>query len=133
MKDVKQYLFEWTEFKQIKNPKHFQLLSSFFFYYLFQENEGIHSISSKQNELVEKVEKFKRKQSTNSTTTLTQLEASIENTEDTFDIIGKSVANKLRQMNAVTSVLAQNLINQVLFEAQLGNLNSNSSLMLNLQ
>lgn len=43
--------------------------------------------------------------------------------EDEYDIIGKNVAQKLRQLPSQMKVFAEKLINDSLFEAQLGNLN----------
>lgn len=42
--------------------------------------------------------------------------------EDLFDIIGKGIAIKLREMDKRQSLIAEKLINDVIFEAELGNL-----------
>ncbi|XP_014281294.1 ran GTPase-activating protein 1 isoform X2 [Halyomorpha halys] len=89
-----------------------------------KDNEG--RCSPIQNVLPENVERNNKKNSLSNNSTSTDLDSG----EDTYDIVGKLVANKLREMNNTSSILAERLINQVLFEAQLGNLNSNSILKL---
>ncbi|KAL1490760.1 hypothetical protein ABEB36_013405 [Hypothenemus hampei] len=42
--------------------------------------------------------------------------------EDRFDILGKSVAMKLREVDKRQSLIAEKIINDVIFEAELGNL-----------
>lgn len=51
--------------------------------------------------------------------------------EDEFDIVGKNVAAKLRQIPRTQRIFAEKLINEVLFEAQLGTLNRDCKLVLN--
>ncbi|XP_034943344.1 uncharacterized protein [Chelonus insularis] len=48
--------------------------------------------------------------------------------EDEFDAIGRNVAAKLRNMRLDQRIVAEKLLNDVLFEAQLGTLHRNSSL-----
>lgn len=43
--------------------------------------------------------------------------------EDKFDVIGKTWSQKLREMNGEQVLYAEKLINDILFEGQLGNLN----------
>jgi hypothetical protein len=43
--------------------------------------------------------------------------------EDNFDIVGRNVAAKLREISKDQAIFAERLINEVLFEAQLGTLN----------
>lgn len=51
--------------------------------------------------------------------------------EDEFDIVGKNVAAKLRQLPPTQRIFAERLINEVLFEAQLGTLTRESGVVLN--
>lgn len=48
--------------------------------------------------------------------------------EDSHDLFGKLVADKLRQMDKSTAVLAEKIINEILYEALLGNLTPSSAL-----
>lgn len=45
--------------------------------------------------------------------------------DDSFDVFGKYVANKLRNLNKQQSVFSQKLINDVLFEAEMESLTRN--------
>lgn len=47
--------------------------------------------------------------------------------EDEFDAIGRNVAAKLRNMRIDQRIIAEKLLNDILFEAQLGNLQRESS------
>jgi hypothetical protein len=51
--------------------------------------------------------------------------------EDMFEITGKSVASKLRILTKEQRIIAEKLINDVLYEAQLGSLTRNSRLIVN--
>lgn len=51
--------------------------------------------------------------------------------EDRFDMIGKNVATKLREIPNKQRIFAEKLINDVLFEAELGSLNRNYVLSIN--
>jgi hypothetical protein len=51
--------------------------------------------------------------------------------EDMFNITGKNVASKLRILTKEQRIIAEKLINDVLYEAQLGTLTRNSRLILN--
>jgi hypothetical protein len=51
--------------------------------------------------------------------------------EDMFEITGKNVASKLRILTKEQRIIAEKLINDVLYEAQLGNLKRNSRLIVN--
>ena len=42
--------------------------------------------------------------------------------EDSFDVFGKHIANKLRSVNRQQNIFAQKLINNVLFEAEMDTL-----------
>ncbi|XP_039312332.1 uncharacterized protein LOC105207515 [Solenopsis invicta] len=48
--------------------------------------------------------------------------------EDEFDAIGRNVAAKLRNMRLDQRIIAEKLLNDILFEAQLGNLHRDSSI-----
>nr|XP_012230429.1 PREDICTED: uncharacterized protein LOC105676820 isoform X1 [Linepithema humile] len=48
--------------------------------------------------------------------------------EDEFDAIGRNVAAKLRNMKMDQRIIAEKLLNDILFEAQLGNLHRDSSI-----
>ena len=48
--------------------------------------------------------------------------------EDEFDAIGRNVAAKLRHMRLDQRIIAEKLLNDILFEAQLGNLHRDSSI-----
>ncbi|XP_011496497.1 PREDICTED: uncharacterized protein LOC105361092 [Ceratosolen solmsi marchali] len=48
--------------------------------------------------------------------------------EDEFDAIGRNVAAKLRHMRLEQRIIAEKLLNDILFEAQLGNLHRDSSI-----
>ncbi|XP_071648971.1 uncharacterized protein [Temnothorax longispinosus] len=48
--------------------------------------------------------------------------------EDEYDAIGRNVAAKLRNMRLDQRIIAEKLVNDILFEAQLGNLHRNSSI-----
>ncbi|XP_011328891.1 uncharacterized protein LOC105274447 isoform X1 [Ooceraea biroi] len=48
--------------------------------------------------------------------------------EDEYDAIGRNVAAKLRSMTMEQRIIAEKLLNDILFEAQLGNLHRDSSL-----
>ncbi|KAG7207590.1 hypothetical protein KM043_009213 [Ampulex compressa] len=48
--------------------------------------------------------------------------------EDEFDAIGRNVAAKLRNMRLDQRIIAEKLLNDVLFEAQLGNLHRDSNI-----
>lgn len=47
---------------------------------------------------------------------------------DEFDAIGKNVAAKLRNMRTEQRIIAEKLLNDILFEAQLGNLHRDSNI-----
>jgi len=51
--------------------------------------------------------------------------------EDMFEITGKNVASKLRILTEEQRIIAEKLINDVLYEAQLGSLTRNSRLIVN--
>jgi len=51
--------------------------------------------------------------------------------EDLFEITGKNVASKLRILTKQQRIIAEKLINDVLYEAQLGSLTRNSRLIVN--
>jgi len=51
--------------------------------------------------------------------------------EDMFEITGKNVASNLRILTKEQRIIAEKLINDVLYEAQLGTLTRNSRLILN--
>jgi hypothetical protein len=51
--------------------------------------------------------------------------------EDKFETTGKNVASKLRILNKEQRVIAEKLITDVLYEAQLGSLTRNSRLIVN--
>lgn len=53
-------------------------------------------------------------------------------TEDRYDIAGKNFAAKLRELPNNQRIYAEKLINDVLFEAELSNLNRNSSVNIQL-
>lgn len=53
---------------------------------------------------------------------------SIIGENDEFDAIGKNVAAKLRNMRIDQRIIAEKLLNDILFEAQLGNLQRDSSI-----
>lgn len=48
--------------------------------------------------------------------------------EDEFDAIGRNVAAKLRNMRLEQRIIAEKLLNDILFEAQLGNLSRDSNI-----
>lgn len=48
--------------------------------------------------------------------------------EDEYDAIGRNVAAKLRNMRNDQRIIAEKLLNDILFEAQLGNLHRNSNI-----
>lgn len=48
--------------------------------------------------------------------------------EDEYDAIGRNVAAKLRNMRLDQRIIAEKLLNDILFEAQLGNLHRDSSI-----
>lgn len=48
--------------------------------------------------------------------------------EDQFDIVGRNVATKLRALPKRQRIIAEKLINETLFEAELGTLNRNSKI-----
>lgn len=50
--------------------------------------------------------------------------------EDEFDIVGKNVAQKLKKLDPNTRIFAEKIINDALFEAQLGTLNRNAYLFI---
>lgn len=49
---------------------------------------------------------------------------------DNFDDIGKNFANKLRELPKVTSIIAEKMINDILYEAQMGNISRYSKVVL---
>lgn len=49
-------------------------------------------------------------------------------TEDQFDIVGKNIATKLRALPKRQRIIAEKLINEALFEAEVGTLNRNSKI-----
>lgn len=49
---------------------------------------------------------------------------------DDYDIIGKNLANKLRRLPKDVGIIAEKLMNDILFEAHLGNINHNTRLRL---
>jgi len=51
--------------------------------------------------------------------------------EDMFEITEKNVASKLRILTKEQRIMAEKLINDVLYEAQLGSLTRNSKLIVN--
>jgi hypothetical protein len=51
--------------------------------------------------------------------------------EDVFEITGKNVASKLRTLTKEQRIIAEKLINDVLYEAQLGSLTRNTRLIVN--
>lgn len=57
-----------------------------------------------------------------------QLTESISKPNNKFDLIGKTWANKLSEINKEQIIHAEKLIDDVLFEAQLGNLNRHCTL-----
>lgn len=48
--------------------------------------------------------------------------------EDEFDAIGRNIAAKLRSMKLDQRIIAEKLLNDILFEAQLGNLHKDSNI-----
>lgn len=48
--------------------------------------------------------------------------------EDEYDAVGRNVAAKLRNMRMDQRIIAEKLVNDILFEAQLGNLHRDSSI-----
>lgn len=50
--------------------------------------------------------------------------------EDKFDVSGKGFANKLRDLPAERAVVTEKLINDLLFEAQMGNINRYSKVII---
>lgn len=48
--------------------------------------------------------------------------------EDEFDVVGKNVANKLRKLSTDMATITEKFIMDILFEAQLGNINRHSKL-----
>lgn len=48
--------------------------------------------------------------------------------EDEYDAIGRNVAAKLRHMRSDQRIIAEKLVNDILFEAQLGNLSRDSNI-----
>ncbi|EDV90495.1 uncharacterized protein LOC6569824 [Drosophila grimshawi] len=60
--------------------------------------------------------------------TTTSAPASTHRPEDEYDAIGLNVASKLRSINHTQRIIAEKLISDVLFNAQLDNLTVNSSL-----
>lgn len=48
--------------------------------------------------------------------------------EDEFDAIGRNVAAKLRNMRLDQRIIAEKLLSDILFEAQLGNLHRDSNI-----
>ncbi|XP_050303709.1 uncharacterized protein LOC126741360 [Anthonomus grandis grandis] len=55
-----------------------------------------------------------------------QQELDSKKEKDEYDIVGKNVANKLRGLPKEVSLVAEKLITDILFEAQLGNINRNT-------
>lgn len=53
-----------------------------------------------------------------------------ENQDDIFDIIGKNVAMKLRDMEDDQRIYAENLINEILYHGLMGNLTADSRISL---
>jgi transcriptional regulator NrdR family protein len=50
--------------------------------------------------------------------------ASTKNTKDQFDAFGQYIAEKLRQLDSETCIHVKKIINDVIFEAELGNYRS---------
>ncbi len=51
--------------------------------------------------------------------------------EDAFDIFGKNIAFKLRTLPRETKLYTEKLINDLLFEAEMGNVNRNTKIVTN--
>lgn len=50
--------------------------------------------------------------------------------EDTFDIIGKNIANKLRELPSDIATVTEKLLNDIAFEAQMGNITRQTKVIL---
>lgn len=54
---------------------------------------------------------------------LEKLNKQLDASEDKFDFIGKTLAYKLRELPQETAVVTEKLINDIIFEATIGNIN----------
>ncbi|XP_014204093.1 uncharacterized protein LOC106636261 [Copidosoma floridanum] len=91
----------------------------------FQSNEN----SFDQVEWLESPNIKKRKSQESATEEMIRIHHNNSVTvEDEYDAIGKNVAAKLRHMGVDQRIIAEKLLNDILFEAQLGNLHRNSSI-----
>lgn len=50
----------------------------------------------------------------------------VVHSDDEYDMVGRNVAAKLKRMRVDQRIIAEKLLNDVLFEAQLGNLHRDS-------
>lgn len=50
--------------------------------------------------------------------------------EDKFDVTGKNIANKLRDLSGETALMAEKFISDILFEAALGRISRNTKMTL---
>lgn len=64
--------------------------------------------------------KRKQREDNDETTELLQLAGErLRQKEDSFDVFGKHIANKLRGISKIQNIFAQKLINDIIFEAEL--------------
>lgn len=61
---------------------------------------------------------------------LEKVNAKLDISEDKFDVAGKNIANKLRDLPREAALMADKLISDVLFEAALGNITRNTKMSL---
>lgn len=61
---------------------------------------------------------------------LNKVKAKLDMQEDSFDIVGKNVASKLRNLPPDAALMADKLISDILFEAALGNITKQTKMSL---
>lgn len=62
---------------------------------------------------------------------LQKITTQLDEKEDEFDVTGKHIGNKLRNVTRDQMIFAERIIMDVLYEAQLGTLNRSSKLQVN--
>lgn len=101
------------------------------FFIFLQEESTNNKEDSYEQPTVWNETTYNRRQNVEEPDVIDQLRVTAHNTivmEDEYDAIGRNVAAKLRNMRLDQRIIAEKLLNDILFEAQLGNLSRDSNI-----
>lgn len=98
----------------------------------FEENIAAPTPTSSRS-TISSTDRFHRKAKKiklNADDVLKKVDQKLDQSDDEFDIIGRNFANKLRKLPKEAAMMAEKFMTDIIFEAQLGNIDRNTKLNL---